>query len=33
VGCWLALSYLLGLYFRHFANFNKLTERSVQALH
>ena len=23
VGCWLALSYLLGLYFRHFANFNK----------
>jgi membrane protein len=23
VGCWLALSYLLGLYFRHFASFNK----------
>ena len=23
VGCWLTLSYLLGLYFRHFANFNK----------
>jgi membrane protein len=23
VGCWLALSYLLGVYFRHFANFNK----------
>jgi membrane protein len=23
VGCWLAVSYLLGLYFRHFANFNK----------
>jgi len=23
VGCWLALSYLLGLHFRHFANFNK----------
>lgn len=23
VGCWLALSYLLGLYFRHFANLNK----------
>src|SRR3989442_1599081 len=23
VGCWLALSYLLGLYFRHFGNFNK----------
>jgi membrane protein len=23
VGCWLALSYLLGLYFRHFANFNR----------
>lgn len=23
VGCWLALSYLLGLYFRDFANFNK----------
>ena len=23
VGCWLALSYLLGLYFRHFAHFNK----------
>jgi len=23
VGCWLALSYLLGLYIRHFANFNK----------
>jgi membrane protein len=23
VGCWLALSYVLGLYFRHFANFNK----------
>jgi membrane protein len=23
VGCWLALSYLLGLYFRQFANFNK----------
>jgi len=23
VGCWLALSYLLGLYFRHFATFNK----------
>ncbi len=23
VGCWIALSYLLGEYFRHFANFNK----------
>jgi len=23
VSCWIALSYLLGLYFRHFANFNK----------
>ena len=23
VGCWIALSYLLGLYFRHIANFNK----------
>ena len=23
VGCWTALSYLLGLYFRHFAHFNK----------
>src|SRR5467141_157322 len=23
VSCWLALSYLLGLYFRHFGNFNK----------
>jgi membrane protein len=23
VRCWIALSYLLGLYFRHFANFNK----------
>jgi membrane protein len=23
VGCWIALSYLLGLYFRQFANFNK----------
>jgi membrane protein len=23
VGCWLGLSYLLGMYFRHFANFNK----------
>ena len=23
VGCWIALSYLLGLYFRSFANFNK----------
>lgn len=23
VSCWLALSYLLGMYFRHFANFNK----------
>jgi len=23
VGCWIALSYLLGLYFRHFANFNR----------
>ena len=23
VACWLGLSYLLGLYFRHFANFNK----------
>src|SRR6201993_4962198 len=23
VGCWIALSYLLGLYFRHFAGFNK----------
>jgi len=23
VGCWIALSYLLGMYFRHFANFNK----------
>jgi membrane protein len=23
VGCWVGLSYLLGAYFRHFANFNK----------
>jgi membrane protein len=23
VGCWIGLSYLLGTYFRHFANFNK----------
>ena len=23
VGCWIAISDLLGLYFRHFANFNK----------
>jgi len=23
VGCWILLSYLLGIYFRHFANFNK----------
>jgi membrane protein len=23
VGCWIGLSYLLGAYFRHFANFNK----------
>jgi membrane protein len=23
VGCWISLSYLLGLYFRHFGNFNK----------
>ena len=23
VGCWIGLSYLLGMYFRHFANFNK----------
>jgi membrane protein len=23
VGCWIALSYLLGLYFRHFAHFNQ----------
>lgn len=23
VGCWIALSYVLGIYFRHFANFNK----------
>jgi membrane protein len=23
VGCWVALSYLLGVYFRHFGNFNK----------
>jgi membrane protein len=23
MGCWLGLSYLLGMYFRHFANFNK----------
>jgi membrane protein len=23
VGCWLALSFLLGIYFRHFASFNK----------
>lgn len=23
IGCWIALSYLLGLYFRHFAHFNK----------
>jgi len=23
MGCWIALSYLLGLYFRHFANFNQ----------
>jgi membrane protein len=28
VGCWLALSYPLGLYFRHFANFNKTVRRS-----
>jgi membrane protein len=26
VGCWLALSYVLGVYFRHFANFNKTYE-------
>ena len=24
VGCWIALSYLLGFYFRYFANFNKI---------
>ena len=24
VGCWIAFSYLLGVYFRHFANFNKM---------
>lgn len=24
VGCWIAFSYLLGTYFRHFANFNKM---------
>ena len=23
VSCWMGLSYLLGVYFRHFANFNK----------
>ena len=23
VACWIGLSYLLGIYFRHFANFNK----------
>ena len=23
VGCWIGLSYLLGIYFRHFAHFNK----------
>jgi membrane protein len=23
VSCWIALSYLLGIYFRHFGNFNK----------
>src|SRR3989441_8920760 len=23
VSCWIGLSYLLGVYFRHFANFNK----------
>ena len=23
VGCWIAISYVLGVYFRHFANFNK----------
>lgn len=23
VGCWIGLSYLLGIYFRHFANFNR----------
>jgi len=23
VGCWIGLSYLLGVYFRHFAHFNK----------
>ena len=23
VGCWIGLSYLLGVYFRNFANFNK----------
>ena len=23
MGCWITLSYLLGLYFRHFGNFNK----------
>ena len=23
MGCWIGLSYLLGIYFRHFANFNK----------
>ena len=23
VGCWITLSYLLGIYFRHFGNFNK----------
>jgi membrane protein len=23
VGCWIGLSYLLGVYFRHFGNFNK----------
>ncbi|MEO8726913.1 MAG: YihY/virulence factor BrkB family protein, partial [Acidobacteriaceae bacterium] len=27
VGCWLALSYLLGMYFRSFANFNKTCAR------
>jgi len=32
VGCWLMLSYVLGVYFRHFANFNKTTERWVRRL-
>jgi membrane protein len=34
VGCWLALSYLLGLYFRHLVQIStKLMEHLAQALH